>query len=165
MSEHEQLQQTQSLADEARADGTSSIHYATENTIPNQANADQQHNSLTSSEVGVNVAMMEPRDISVRVSGSPVKDYYAAMDPVGINVVGADIHASHSSTKAQKRTSLNHYMIESSITEEIREENYSEKTSSDKTSNAGGSPMMQVHEDHVIVREGITSMFQHSASR
>lgn len=35
--------------------------------------------------------------------------------------------------QANKRTSLNHYMIESSITEEIREENASEKSDSDKT--------------------------------
>ena len=80
-------------------------------------------------------------------------------------------------------------MIESSITEEIREENYSEKTSSDKTSshNANSTPqnnnnnhhgkgraaMMgsigraaspSSRDDHVIVREGVTSMFQHPAS-
>lgn len=65
-------------------------------------------------------------------------------------------------------------MIESSITEEIREENYSEKTSS---GNASGhnTPYSQRdgskkgkadkdRDDHVIVREGVTSMFQHPAS-
>ena len=54
-------------------------------------------------------------------------------------------------------------MIESSITEEIREENQSERSSSDQRSRnspSGG----EVREDHVIVREGVTSMFQHPAS-
>ena len=66
-------------------------------------------------------------------------------------------------------------MIESSITEEIREENYSEKTSSGEASqnapNSGdqGGPGHRRKgrsrdKDHVIVREGVTSMFQHPAS-
>ena len=46
-------------------------------------------------------------------------------------------------------------MIESSITEEIREENYSEKTSSGNASQNSASGK----KDHVIVREGVTSMF------
>ena len=41
-------------------------------------------------------------------------------------------------------------MIESSITEEVREENYSEKTSSEKTSHQG-TPGHLEHSDHVIV--------------
>ena len=67
--------------------------------------------------------------------------------------------------KQQKRTSLNHYMIESSITEEIREEDQSDKKSSDKTPQQ--SPLKDVDYikmDHVIVKEGETSMFQHPAS-
>lgn len=60
-------------------------------------------------------------------------------------------------------------MIESSITEEIREENYSDgKTSSEKTSNNtphnGNLSSLGNRDDHVIVREGVTSMFQHPAS-
>lgn len=101
---------------------------------------------------------MEPHDISVRVAGAPVKDY----QPVEVNSVNAAGHEIQAPQvqKAQKRTSLNHYMIESSITEEIREENQSERSSSDQRSPAGG----EVREDHVIVREGVTSMFQHPAS-
>ena len=56
-------------------------------------------------------------------------------------------------------------MIESSITEEIKEENYSEKTSSDnKSSNDVSASRAALLDDHVIVREGITSIFQHNAS-
>jgi len=48
-------------------------------------------------------------------------------------------------------------MIESSITEEVREENISEKTSSERTS---GEKQHQIEpEDHVILQEGATSMF------
>ena len=104
---------------------------------------------------------MEPHDISVRVAGAPVNEY----QPVEVNSVNAAGHEIQASQvqKAQKRTSLNHYMIESSITEEIREENQSERSSSDQPSRnspSGG----EVREDHVIVREGVTSMFQHPAS-
>ena len=58
-------------------------------------------------------------------------------------------------------------MIESSITEEIKEENYSDKTSSDNKSNSqrpqdkSGSHAIS-SEDHVIVREGVTSIFAHN---
>ena len=65
-------------------------------------------------------------------------------------------------------------MIESSITEEIREENYSEKTSSGNASEQNtpysqrGGPKKgkanKDRDDHVIVREGVTSMFQHPVS-
>jgi len=49
-------------------------------------------------------------------------------------------------------------MVESSITEEIREENQSEKSLSDNT------PSTSNNKGHVIIREGVTSMFQHSQS-
>lgn len=69
-------------------------------------------------------------------------------------------------------------MIESSITEEIREENYSEKTSSASNQatpqkstvkakhnhNRQSSKSGLESSDHVIVREGVASMFQHPAS-
>ncbi len=56
-------------------------------------------------------------------------------------------------------------MIESSITEDVKEENYSEKTSSEKTSHQGTPGQNIERADHVIVQEGVTSMFQHSGSR
>ena len=59
-------------------------------------------------------------------------------------------------------------MVESSITEEIKEENYSEKTSSDNKSSTSnlhpeknGTTVIS-GEDHVIVREGVTSIFTHN---
>ena len=49
-------------------------------------------------------------------------------------------------------------MIESSITEEVREENISEKTSSEPNSDV--KPGLHDREDHVILEENATSMFQ-----
>lgn len=61
-------------------------------------------------------------------------------------------------------------MIESSITEEIREENYSEKTSSaspqstEVNKKLPGTQGDLETSNHVIVQEGVASMFQHPAS-
>ena len=90
--------------------------------------------------------MLEPVDISVKLSSQQARGYYGLEQ--------AQIDAN---TQKAKRTSLNHYMIESSITEEVREENISEKTSSERTS--GEKPSRVEGDDHVILQEGVTSMF------
>ena len=106
---------------------------------------------------------MEDHDIEVKVSGTPVKDYL----PGEIHA-GQDTPQNQDMTtpaKVQKRTSLNHYMIESSITEEIREEDQSDKKSSDKTPDCSPHKSeAEIRMDHVIVKEGETSMFMHPAS-
>lgn len=96
------------------------------------------------------VPKLEPIDISVKLQSSPAHSYYDINQTRGPS-------QSENNVKVHKRTSLNHYMIESSITEEVREENISEKTSSEPTSDA--KPSLLERDDHVILQEGGTSMF------
>ena len=49
-------------------------------------------------------------------------------------------------------------MIESSITEEVREENISEKTSSERNSECAKHTILE-RDDHIILQEGAASMF------
>ena len=83
--------------------------------------------------------MEEPVEVTVKLSNVQARENYG--------MAQAQMDAN---TQKHKRTSLNHYMIESSITEEVREENISEKTSSERTS--GEKPSRLEREDHVILQ-------------
>lgn len=97
--------------------------------------------------------VLEPIDISVKLQSSNTRSYfgqdYVNMLPPQSESVKSNAH---------KRTSLNHYMIESSITEEVREENISEKTSSERNSECPKRKILE-RDDHIILQEGETSMF------